>query len=63
MLSKESKVIEFSPLSLSDIEQVMEIEPVAFGSHHWSRQSFMNELLNHTGHYFAARGPEGKLLG
>lgn len=63
MLSKESKVIELSPLSLADLEQVMEIEPVAFGSHHWSRQSFMNELLNSDGHYFAARDAEGKLLG
>jgi ribosomal-protein-alanine N-acetyltransferase len=48
---------------MSDLEHVMEIEPVAFGSHHWSRQSFMNELLNPNGHYFAARDEDGKLLG
>jgi len=30
----------------------MEIEPAAFGSHHWSRQSFVNELSNPRGHYF-----------
>jgi len=42
----------------------MEIEPVAFGSHHWSRQSFMNELLNPKGFYYAARDSEdGSLLG
>jgi ribosomal-protein-alanine N-acetyltransferase len=55
MSSKESKLIEITTLTLSDLEQVMDIEPVAFGSHHWSRQSFMNELLNPTGFYFAAR--------
>jgi ribosomal-protein-alanine N-acetyltransferase len=63
MPSKESKVVEISALTMSDLEHVMEIEPVAFGSHHWSRQSFMNELLNPNGHYFAARDEDGKLLG
>jgi [ribosomal protein S18]-alanine N-acetyltransferase len=46
--------IHIRPLSLSDLDQVMDIEPVAFGSHHWSRQSFVNELNNPGGHYFAA---------
>ncbi len=32
----------------------MDIEPVAFGSHHWSYQSFVNELSNSMGYYFAA---------
>ena len=32
----------------------MEIEPVAFGSHHWSKQSFINELNNSGGTYFSA---------
>jgi ribosomal-protein-alanine N-acetyltransferase len=40
----------------------MEIEPVAFGSHHWSRQSFTNELTNSTGHYFAARACQDKRI-
>lgn len=38
----------------SDLDQIMEIEPVAFGSHHWSRQSFINELNNPGGFYFSA---------
>lgn len=64
MPSKESKAIEISALTMSDLEQVMEIEPVAFGSHHWSRQSFMNEILNPIGFYYAAREVEtGRLVG
>lgn len=47
-------------LTLADLDQVMEIEPVAFGSHHWSRQSFTNELNNATGTYFAAVDPDNK---
>lgn len=67
MSSKESKVtdknkqaIEISPLTIADLEQVMEIEPVAFGSHHWTKQSFMNELLNPSGYYYAAREAESE---
>lgn len=49
---------------LDDLDQVMEIEPVAFGSHHWSRQSFANELANPGGHYFVAVDrADGKLCG
>ncbi len=49
-------------MMLGDLDQVMEIEPVAFGSHHWSRQSFINELNNPSGHYFAATEPSGPRL-
>jgi len=61
---KELKAIEIDALTLDDLEEVMEIEPIAFGSHHWSRDSFINELLNTAGFYFAAREREtGRLIG
>jgi ribosomal-protein-alanine N-acetyltransferase len=41
-------------MRLDDINEIMDIEPVAFGSHHWSHQSFVNELSNSMGNYFAA---------
>jgi len=46
--------IQIRRLTIQDLDQVMDIEPVAFGSHHWSRQSFINELNNPGGSYFAA---------
>lgn len=46
------------PTKAEDLDQIMEIEPVAFGSHHWSRQSFINELNNPGGTYFSALDPE-----
>lgn len=49
-------------MTLVDLDEVMEIEPVAFGSHHWSRQSFVNELNNPGGHYFAAREAKSGVL-
>lgn len=46
--------VQIRPLQQDDLDQIMEIEPVAFGSHHWSRQSFINELNNPGGIYFSA---------
>ena len=56
--------IRIKAITLSDLDQIMEIEPVAFGSHHWSRQSFINELNNPNGYYFAAfQAAGGRLVG
>jgi ribosomal-protein-alanine N-acetyltransferase len=41
-------------MKAEDLDQVMAIEPAAFGTHHWSFQSFENELINDSGCYFAA---------
>lgn len=37
-----------------DVDQIMEIEKVSFGSHHWSAQSFIAEMKNKLGNYFVA---------
>ncbi len=56
--------IQIRRMTLADLDEVMEIEPVAFGSHHWSRQSFANELSNPGGHYFACfDSATGRLCG
>ncbi len=46
--------VQIRKLIEADLDQIMEIEPVAFGSHHWSKQSFINELNNAGGTYFSA---------
>lgn len=49
-----------------DVTDVMEIESVSFGRHHWSDESFYNEINNQLGLYYSlfdggAEGrPEGK---
>ena len=56
--------IQIRRMSTDDLDQIMEIEPVAFGSHHWSRQSFVNELTNPSGFYFVALDEQtGTLFG
>jgi [ribosomal protein S18]-alanine N-acetyltransferase len=51
-------------LTVQDLGTVMAIEPIAFGTHHWSRQSFENELSNAIGYYFAGiDGNSDELVG
>ena len=56
--------IYIRPMRLEHIESIMAIEAVSFGSHHWSNQSFANELSNPVGSYFVAMEKGGgRLLG
>ena len=48
-----------------DIDNIMTIEPEAFGKHHWSKQAFINELNNDFSTYLIVELPEAekKLVG
>jgi len=52
-ISQRGLQLEIRRLTLPDLSAVMAIEPIAFGTHHWSQQSFENELSNSIGFYFA----------
>ena len=36
-----------------DVSEIMEIESVSFGRHHWSEDSFHNEMNNQVGRYYS----------
>ena len=55
--------ITIKPMKQVDINAVVEIEKESYGSHHWSKESFFNELSNDFAHYFCAFNEEGKLVG
>src|SRR6516164_6150007 len=54
LMSQDLLPIKIEPMKAQDLESIMAIEPAAFGSHHWSLQSFENELNNDSGSYFTA---------
>jgi ribosomal-protein-alanine N-acetyltransferase len=54
--------LEIRRLTVPDLGAVMAIEPIAFGTHHWSQQSFENELSNPIGFYFAGMDRESDEL-
>ncbi len=63
-MAKRQRLLELRTLADNDLDEVMEIEPVAFGNHHWSRQSFLNELDNRLGKYYACvDAASGQLVG
>lgn len=46
-----------------DVEEVVKLEAMSYGEHHWSKESFYNELDNNLAHYYCAVDTEGSLLG
>lgn len=55
--------IKIRRMEKTDLSQVMEIEAEAYGEHHWSKESFCNELENNLSRYYSAVDKDGKLLG
>ena len=47
----------------SDVDNVIAIEEKAYGEHHWSKDSFLNELSNELARYNCAFDEDGNLLG
>lgn len=41
-------------MELEDIQEIMKIERVSFGTHHWSEHSFVCEINNNVGNYLVA---------
>lgn len=46
-----------------DIDGVIEIEEYAYGDHHWSKESFMNEIKNELARYYSLHTKNGELAG
>ena len=46
-----------------DVKRVVELEALSYGEHHWSKESFYNELENNLAHYYCAVDTEGCILG
>ena len=40
------ETIKILPMKKNDLDSVIDIEAKAYGNHHWSRESFFNELSN-----------------
>ena len=47
----------------SDVDNVISIEKKAYGDHHWSKESFLNEISNELARYNCAVDNDGNLLG
>ena len=54
--------ITIKPMTKSDIDNVIELEKSSYGKHHWSKESFYNELSNELAKYFCAFDKDNNLI-
>ena len=50
-------------MTKSDVDNVVKLEEASYGKHHWSKESFYNELENDLSHYYCVFDGNGNLLG
>lgn len=46
-----------------DLDEIMDIEKDAYPNHHWSKESFENEIANKLATYKCAMTPQGEIIG
>ncbi len=47
----------------TDIDGIIQIEQSAYGDHHWSKDSFLNEIKNELAKYYVLYTTDGQLAG
>lgn len=62
-MEKQNLKLTIKPMTQIDIDSVVGIEKESYGKHHWSRESFYNELSNDLAAYFCAFNEDGVLVG
>lgn len=55
--------IRIVKMQKSDVDNVIAIEEKAYGEHHWSKESFLNELSNDLARYYSVFDNDGNLAG
>ncbi len=50
-------------LALFHLDDIMEVEELCYGKHHWSRNSFVSEISNPCANYLVAVDKNGKCVG
>lgn len=54
--------VKIRPMKKSDIDDVVAIEAKAYGEHHWSKESFYNELSNDLARYYSVYNENDELI-
>jgi ribosomal-protein-alanine N-acetyltransferase len=57
------ETITIKKMDSSDVDGIIEIEKKAYGAHHWSKDSFLNEINNELARYYALYTSDGHLAG
>jgi ribosomal-protein-alanine N-acetyltransferase len=57
------ETVTIEKMKTTDVDDVIRIEESAYGEHHWSKESFLNEVKNELAHYYSLITSDGKLAG
>ena len=55
--------ISISKMTQEDVDGVFEIEANSYGPHHWSKESFYNEIQNNIATYYVAKNKDNEIVG
>ena len=58
-----TETVTIEKMKTTDVDDVIKIEESAYGQHHWSKESFLNEVNNELAHYYSLITSDGKLAG
>lgn len=62
-MQSELETITIRRMSPDDVDGIIAIEERAYGDHHWSKESFLNELSNELARYYSVFTNDGTLVG
>ncbi len=62
-MQSELETITIRRMSPDDVDGIIAIEERAYGDHHWSKESFLNELSNELARYYSVFTKDGTLVG
>lgn len=54
--------VKIRPMRKEDIDSVISVEAMAYGEHHWSKDSFLSELSNDLAKYFSVFNENDELI-
>jgi len=59
----KAQTVTIKPMCEEDIDAIIAIEEESYGRHHWSKESFYQELGNELAYYYSLFTPDGILAG
>ncbi len=62
-MQKAINTVTIQKMTPDDVDGVIKIEEAAYGDHHWSKASFLNEISNELARYYSLYTPDGILAG
>lgn len=62
-MQKGLEKVVIKKMKPNDVDGVIAIEEKAYGEHHWSKESFLNELNNELARYYSIFNTKGELTG